>query len=105
MTFRQPRLTALFVGRVGELGSLYHNVHVVVLAMGSAWPSRGQGVNEYCQYCPRRFDTYPGKPGACRSDGVSEAPILIVGMSPGEHELNSVPFIGKAGSVLWGAAR
>lgn len=62
-------------------------------------------MNEYCQHCPRRYDNYPGKPGACRSDGDLNAKILLVGMSPGEHELNNVPFVGAAGAVLWGTGR
>lgn len=61
---------------------------------------------EYCQHCPRRYDaTCPGKPGACTSDGEANAKLLLVGESPREHELGSVPFVGPAGECLWRAAR
>jgi uracil-DNA glycosylase family 4 len=63
-------------------------------------------MNPYCAHCPRRYDTtLPGKQGACRSDGDLESKILIVGMSPGEHELGSIPFVGPAGALLWSSAR
>lgn len=61
-------------------------------------------MNHYCEFCPRRFDAdLPGKPGACRSDGSLDAPILVVGMAPGKNELGKVPFVGDAGALLWGA--
>ena len=61
-------------------------------------------MNELCEFCPRRFDPdAPGKPGACRSSGDPAAPIIVVGMAPGKNELGSEPFVGDAGSLLWGA--
>lgn len=60
----------------------------------------------FCEHCPRRYDTaLPGKPGACSSGGDNDAPILVIGECPGEHELGSTPFQGKAGALLWGAGR
>jgi uracil-DNA glycosylase family 4 len=58
---------------------------------------------EYCPDCPRRSGTFAGYPGAVGADGSDDAPVLVVGMSPGQHELAAgVPFVGASGALVWG---
>lgn len=56
---------------------------------------------DYCPDCPRRTKDLPGHPGAVHGTGRLDAPLLVVGMSPGREELmRGEPFVGASGHLL-----
>lgn len=63
--------------------------------------------NDYCAGCPRRAKPgLPGNPGAVGAWGEDDAPVLVVGMSPGKDELAlGAPFVGASGALVWGVGQ
>lgn len=58
-------------------------------------------MHPYCGDCPRRASDLPGHKGAVPAWGRNDAPVLVVGMSPGKDELAlGVPFVGPSGALL-----